>query len=106
MPPSKPVEQFFDGVWLKGGDSGSNRDRQRKFPEHARDLKNSLLLLAQPLDLEFDHMPQTLRCFQIDFLQGYLEVPASVLGGNQTAVFHVLQDCHHEQGIASGVAMD
>jgi hypothetical protein len=55
-----------------------------------------LLLLAEPLDLQFDHMPQTLRCFQIDLLQGRLDMPALILGSDQTPVLHVLQNCAHE----------
>jgi len=57
MAPRESLEQFFNGVRLDVSHRGTNRDRQWKFPEDARDLKDALLFEAQPLDLELNHLP-------------------------------------------------
>src|SRR5271166_3846106 len=78
MPPRKPLEYFFKGLRLNVGHRGSNRHRQGKLLEEAHDLERSLLLGAQPLNPEFNHLSQGLRRLHVDLLQGHAEMPAPI----------------------------
>src|ERR1700692_1433588 len=106
MLPRESLEHFFKSIRLHVSHPGSNRDRQWKFPEDACDLKDALLFEAQPLNLELDHLPQTLRRLQTDLFQWHFDLPGSVLDGDQSSVSHVVQCGYHEQWIAFGMTID
>src|SRR5271165_2552406 len=74
MPSRKPLDQFLECLRLNIGDCGSNRHRQGKPLWQAHDREDALLLCAQPLNPEFDHLPQGLRRLQIDLLQWHTEM--------------------------------
>src|ERR1700720_257803 len=106
MLPREPLEHFFKGIGLHVSHPSSNRDRQWKFPEDARDFKDTLLFEAQALNLELDHLPQTLRRLQTDLFQWHFDLPGSILDGDQSSVSHVVQSSYHEQWIAFGMTID
>src|ERR1700722_1259041 len=106
MLPCEPFEHFLKVIRLHVSLPGSNRDRQWKFPEDARDLKDALLFETQPLNLELDHLPQPLRRLQTDQFQWYFDLPGSILDGDQSSVSHVVQSSYHEQWISFGMTID
>src|ERR1700680_1957866 len=106
MLPRESLEHLLKGIRLHVCHPCSNRDRQWKFPEDARDLKDALLFEAKPLNLELDLLPQPPRRLQADLFQWHFDLPGSILDGDQSAVSHVVQSSYHEQWIAFGMAID
>src|ERR1700676_5095214 len=106
MLPRQPLEHLLKGIRLHVCHPCSNRDRQWKFPEDARDLKDALLFEAQPLNLELDHLPQTLWRLQTDLFQCDFYLRDSILDGDESSCSHGVQSSYHKQWIAFGMTID
>src|SRR5271166_5597088 len=81
MPPRKRFTHVFKSYPLQVAYRGSGGDREPGAADahQARHLQHPLFLTAQPVDLDFDHLAQTLRHVQSDFLKRQVEFALAVL---------------------------
>ena len=77
--------------------------RREGGPDDTRCLQCPQLLLLQPVDLSFDHLPETIGRLYIDLVERKTHLPATVFLRNKLPLSHVLQRGYHEQRIALGV---
>ncbi len=72
----------------------------------ARHLEHLLLLRAETLDLNLDHLAEILGYGEIDLVHGTPELPAAALTRDESPPDEVIQGGHHEEGISLGVPVD
>ncbi len=81
-------------------------DRECAILSEARHLEHLLFLRAEPLDLNLDHLPETLGYGELDLVQGAPELPALLSTRDEPPPDEVVQGGDHEQGIPLGVLVD
>src|SRR5271166_3894129 len=94
-----PARQVFTSAFeflLVHGRAEDVCIRRERHARHARELQHSLLVRAQFLDLEFDHLPQGLRRLQMNALEWQLDLPRPVFDRDHTPVSQVVHYGHHE----------
>src|SRR5207245_10178015 len=84
----------------------SRDDRECTMLREARHLEHPLLLWAETLDLNLDHLAETLGYGKTDLVQRTPEPPTAALTGDESPPGEVIQGGDHEQGVAFGVPVD